>query len=392
MHPSERIFGSKDRRLGGNTILLCVTGSIAATETVKLARELIRHGARVVPFMTEAACRIICPDALHFASGNEPVTSLTGAVEHISAVSGERVAVIVAPATADIIGKISQGLADDAVSALCLNALGCGVPMIVAPSMGASMMDNPFVKMNMERLRRQGINVLPAVVAENEAKLLDAGTILVEASRCFSAGLLKRRNVLVVGGAGEEPFDDVRFITSRSSGRTAVEIATCAYEQKANVMLWYGRMDAEIPSFVGSRPFRRLSDLSANVSGRKFDIVIVPASLPDFVPEKRGGKISSESELSLRLKRAPKFVDEVRDRCRVLVAFKAEIGDDAHVIESARKRMRKGKFDIIVANSLDDVSAENTRAHIIDADGVQTVTGTKRELAEALIAKIARIK
>ncbi len=118
MHPSERIFGSKDRRLGGNTILLCVTGSIAATETVKLARELIRHGARVVPFMTEAACRIICPDALHFASGNEPVTSLTGAVEHISAVSGERVAVIVAPATADIIGKISHGLADDAVSAL----------------------------------------------------------------------------------------------------------------------------------------------------------------------------------------------------------------------------------------------------------------------------------
>jgi phosphopantothenoylcysteine decarboxylase/phosphopantothenate--cysteine ligase len=392
MHPSERIFGSKDRRLGGNTILLCVTGSIAATETVKLARELIRHGARVVPFMTDAALRIICADALQFACGNEPITTLTGAVEHISAVSGERVAVIVAPATADVIGKISHGLADDAVTSLCLNALGSGVPMIIAPSMGAPMMDNPFVKMNMERLRRQGVNVLPAVVAENEAKLLDANTILVEATRCFSPGLLKRRNVLVVGGAGEEPFDDVRFITSRSSGRTAVEIATCAYEQKANVMLWYGRMDVEIPSFIKSRAFRTLSDLSANISGRKFDIVIVPASLPDFVPEKRSGKIPSTSELSLRMRRAPKFVDEVRDRCRVLVAFKAELGDDGKVIETARQRMKKGGFDAIVANSLDQVAAEKTRAHIITADEVLTVSGTKRELAEALISRIAHLR
>lgn len=389
MHPAARLFGNKDMRLGGNRILLCVSGSIAATETVKLARELIRHGGEVVPLMTEAAARIISSEALRFACGVEPVTALTGDVEHISLFTDKKLnAVVVAPATADVISKIAHAIADDAVTTLCLNALGMNVPLIVAPSMGAAMMNNPFLKKNMESLRRQGVNVLPSIMAENEAKLLDSDFIVEETARCFSAGTLRRRSVLVVGGAGEEQVDDVRLLTSRSTGRTAVEIATVAYEQKANVTLWCGRMDVEVPSYLKCTPFRTLSDLRALTAGRRFDIVIVPASLPDFLPEKRKGKTPSTSDMQLKLRRAPKFIDEIRGKCRVLVAFKAEIGNESAVVGSARKRLERAKLDMIVANNLAHVRENSTRAHILTRKSDELFQGTKRELAEKIIGAL----
>ncbi|MBX8644382.1 MAG: bifunctional phosphopantothenoylcysteine decarboxylase/phosphopantothenate--cysteine ligase CoaBC [Thermoplasmata archaeon] len=391
MHPSERLYGSTDNRLGGNTVLLCITGSIAATETVKLAREIIRHGGRVVPLMTRAAVELIGPKSIEFACGNAPVTDLTGRVEHISLLSGGKSVVVVAPATADVIGKIANGIADDAVTALCLNALGSAIPVIIAPSMGATMLDNPFVRANMDRLRRQGVNVLPSVMAENEAKLPDFQSIISEAARCFSGGRLKRRSVLVVGGAGEQPLDEVRFITSRSSGATAVEIATAAYEQKANVMMLSGRMEVSAPSFIPSRRFRTLEDIETFAAGRRFDIVIVPASLPDFIPAAARGKISSDRDVTLRLKRAPKFIDDIRGRCRVLVAFKAETGGEKQLIEKARTRLKQSGADIIVANNISDVGANSTRAFIVTEDDVQKFEGTKRGLAELIIDRVCSI-
>ncbi len=389
MHPATRIFGNRDRRLGGNRVLLCISGSIAATETVKLSRELIRHGAEVVPLMTEAATRIISRDALRFACGVEPVTALTGEVEHISAFAKDRQnAVVVAPATADVLSKISHAIADDAVTTLCLNALGMNVPVIVAPSMSSTMMNNPFLKRNIESLRRQGVNVLPSIIAEDEAKLLDNAFIVEEVTRCFSTGTLRRRGVLVVGGAGEEQIDDVRIVTSRSTGRTAIEIATAAYEQKANVTLWCGRMDVEVPSYLKCTPFRTLSDLRAMIADRKFDIVIVPASLPDFIPERKKGKMPSTSDLQLRLKRAPKFIEEIREKCKVLVAFKADVGDEAAVVGSARKRLKEARLDMIVANNLAHVRDDTTRAHLITKETDELVEGTKRELAERIVGML----
>ncbi len=392
MHPATRIFGSTDRRLGGNRILLCISGSIAATETVKLSRELIRHGGEVIPLMTEAATRIISSEALRFACGVEPITALTGEVEHITVFAEDRLnAVVVAPATADVISKISHAIADDAVTTLCLNALGMNIPVLVAPSMSATMMNNPFLKRNIESLRRQGVNVLPTVMAENEAKLLDSAFIVEETARCFSAGTLRRRSVLVVGGAGEEQIDDVRLLTSRSTGRTALEIATAAHEQKANVTLWCGRMDVEVPSYLKCMPFRSLSDLREMAAGRKFDIVIVPASLPDFTPVKKKGKMSSGSDRQLALRRAPKFIDEVRDRCKVLVAFKAGVGGDTAVAGEARKRLKEARLDMIVANDLSDVRESTTRAHIITRKADELFEGTKRELAVKIVEMLSSL-
>ncbi len=393
MHPSQRLRAANDNRLNGNRVILCISGSIAATESVKLARELIRFGAEVIPVMSEAAVRIITGEALKFACGTAPVTELTGDVEHITVFSEEKKnVVLVAPATADTISKISLAIADNALTTVCLNAIGLGVPVIIAPAMAKSMLNNPFMARNIERLRRQGITVLPSYIEEGEAKMLDSTTIMENVARTFSRGLLKGRHVLVVGGASEEPIDDVRVISSRSSGRTALEIASAVFEEKANVNLWCGRVTAEEPLFIKCTPFDTVKGLIDRLKGRKFDIVIVPASLADFIPPKTKGKIpSTRKGLRLEMHAAPKFIEEIREKCRVLVAFKAEVGSDKSVIESATKRLKETGADLIVANNVAEVKAEETRAHLITKKGVETVAGSKRELAEAIVMKIASL-
>lgn len=391
MHPSRRLKGSTDDRLKGSRIVYCISGSIAAVESVKISRELIRHGGEVIPVMTAAAARIVHPDALRFACGVDPIMELTGDVEHITVFGEElRNIVLVAPATADIISKISLGIADDAATTICLNALGSGVPVVISPAMGMSMMNNPFLVRNMERLRREGVTVLPSFVEENEAKILDATTIVEHVVRTISPGVLRGRHVLVVAGASEEPIDDVRLVSSRSSGRTAVEVATAAFEEKATVSVWCGRVTEHEPLFLNCSPFGSITGLLEKAKGKRFDIVVTPASLADYIPTKKKGKIPSTREsLTVEMHRAPKFIEEVRSRCKVLVAFKAEVGEDKDVIDSARKRLKEARLDIIIANNLSDVTRDRTRAHLITKDAVEHFEGTKRGLAEAIIGKIA---
>lgn len=394
MHPSGRLRAVIDNRLNGNRVILCITGSIAAVECVKLSRELIRYGAEIIPVMTEAATRIISPEAIRFACGVQPITSLTGDVEHITIFRDDKKnMVLVAPATADVISKISLAIADDALTTVCLNALGLGLPMVISPAMGKSMLSNPFLVRNIERLRRQGVTVLPSLIEEGEAKLIDTTSIVENAARIFSDGILKGRHVLVVGGASEEPIDDVRVLSSRSSGRTAGEIATAAFEEKATVSVWCGRVTELEPTFIKCTPFDSLMDIIERSKGKKFDIVIVPASLSDFIPPKSKGKISSSvRNLRIDMRPAPKFIDEIRERCRVLVAFKAELLDEKKLIASAVRRLNEAGLDLIVANNLSDVSRDSTKAYLITRKGTETYEGSKRGLAVTIVRAISKIK
>ncbi|MEM3851573.1 MAG: bifunctional phosphopantothenoylcysteine decarboxylase/phosphopantothenate--cysteine ligase CoaBC [Methanomassiliicoccales archaeon] len=392
MHPADRIAGTTGQQLSGKRVLLCVTGSIAAVESIRLARLLRRHGAEVIPLMSEAATHIISPEALHFATGVETVTALTGAVEHISLLREEDCTVLVAPATANIVSKIACGLADDAVSTLCLNALGMKVPIIIAPAMGESMIRNPFLAANTQKLARQGVQILPSIVEEREAKLLSPDFVLEAVIRTLSRGLLRRRHMLVIGGASEEAVDDVRFISSHSSGQTAVEIATVAYEQQATVEMWCGRMEIIPPPFLTVSNFRGVRELSSMIKKRKYDIVAVPASLSDFLPRKKEGKIPSSAPPVIETSRAPKIVEQLRPRSKVLIGFKAEVTDDKTLVERAEKRMREVEMDMVVANNPLHVSRERTSAFIVTAAGKEKYEGTKRGLADRIIELAAGLK
>ena len=162
MHPSQEIFCEKSTRLRGKTIVMGITGSIAATECFGTIRELIRHGADVYPVLTDAASKLVTADSLEFASGHRPVTELTGRTEHIDMVGSSLSCdlFLIYPATANTVSKIACGIDDTTVTSMATVALGAGIPVAIAPAMHESMYRNPAVKENMDRLRSWGVHFI----------------------------------------------------------------------------------------------------------------------------------------------------------------------------------------------------------------------------------------
>ncbi|MCK5251897.1 MAG: bifunctional phosphopantothenoylcysteine decarboxylase/phosphopantothenate--cysteine ligase CoaBC, partial [Thermoplasmata archaeon] len=236
--------GTRSSRLQGRTIVLGITGSIAAVECVHLARELARHGARVIAAMTDAATRIVHPDALWFATGGPPILSLTGDVEHVRWMGeGDDRAdlLLIAPATANTIGKVALAIDDTPVTTFATTALGTGVPVVVAPAMHGTMWQHEGVLRNIERLREMGVDIVQPREEEMKAKLAYVDTIVAHCVRALSGdGPLRGRKVLVVAGSTEEPIDRVRLISNRSSGGLGVALAEEAFTRGADVTLLLG--------------------------------------------------------------------------------------------------------------------------------------------------------
>jgi phosphopantothenoylcysteine decarboxylase / phosphopantothenate---cysteine ligase len=172
MKHTETISSSSSEILKGKKILLVVTGSIAAIESPKIARELMRHGAKVFCVMSGSAQHIIHPWALQCITGKETITEITGACEHIEYCSGDSVdLVLISPATANTISKIASGIFDDAVSTMVSTALGAGIPIILAPAMHDSIAQNPFYLENLKRLQAVGVSVVQPKKEEGKSKL-----------------------------------------------------------------------------------------------------------------------------------------------------------------------------------------------------------------------------
>src|SRR5437667_160158 len=167
MHPAERLRGARSLKLQGKTIVLGVTGSIAAVETVKLAHELIRHGAEVYAVLSRSAAEIIHPNALQYATGHPVVTAITGAMEYLEMCGrdGKADLLLIAPCTSNTIGKIAHGIDDTTVTTYAVNALGSGIPVLVAPAAHESMMDNPDLAAMAEKVDAD-VCVVPAAVSD----------------------------------------------------------------------------------------------------------------------------------------------------------------------------------------------------------------------------------
>ncbi len=416
MHPANRIRGIKGDILSGKKIVLGVTGSIAAVETVKLARELIRYGADVYPVMTSAAQKIIHPDALFFATGHRPITELTGAVEHVELCGEEKEAdlLLIAPATANTISKIAAGIDDTPVTTFATTAIGSGIPVLIVPAMHGSMYNHPKVKENIETLRRMGLsmgkksgspyghlNLIPSISItgvreeERKAKILNTGEIVAEVIRYLASISKPSRKILIIAGATEEPIDDMRVITNRSSGATGLYLAEAAIMSGHDVELWLGRATAEIPSIVKSmaviKRFTTVESLMDRTkSGGKYDLIFVPAAISDYRPEKVEGKIpSGKGEISITLRGTPKIIGVLKEWTQILVGFKAESiplkipekEREELLLTKARQLMENSGSDMVVANNLNEVTDTETSALIVSDDAVVRFSGTKKELA-----------
>jgi phosphopantothenoylcysteine decarboxylase/phosphopantothenate--cysteine ligase len=392
MHPSESIYCTKSEKLKGKRIAVAVTGSIAAIETVKLVRELIRHGAEVHPIMSPESQKIIHSTSLEFASGKEPILEIGGDVAYIGLMEGEKRAnlLLIAPCTSNTLSKIACGMSDTIVTLFATQAMGLNIPMIIVPSMHLPMYKNPIIANHMKDLKKLGVEFVEPKVEESAAKLPEIDDVVARVFKKIGkdAGTLKKNKVIVIGGATREPIDDVRFVTAHSTGATAVELAISAYERGADVELWMGGCETSIPNYIAARRFGTTNELASLVKDMKCDYCFVPAAISDFTPQKKKGKIpSTKKEMDVTFKATPKVIDSIRKNSDCfLVGFKAEHGISRdELVTRALKRLKSTKLDMIVANDLTDVGKDESEIVIIDKKGKCTeARGSRKDIAESI--------
>jgi len=395
MHPSEEIFCTKSSKLRGKTIIMGITGSVAAIECFATIRELIRHGAKVIPVMTEDAQYLVTPASLEFASGNVPVTKITGKAEHVSLLGDGSVAdlFLIYPATANTISKIAQGIDDTPVTTMATVALGSGVPTVIAPAMHDSMFRNPAIQKNVEQLKKYGVMFLGPNVVDLRAKAVSKEEVIAWVFKLMSKNDLKEKKILVIGGRSEEPIDSMRFITNRSTGLMAVSIAERAFERGAEVELWMGGCSVPLPNYIPLKRFGTVGELMKMVPRIKHDVVIVPAALADFGPAKpKKGKIPSEGPIDIELVPVPKVLPAIRTKCKRVIGFKAESGLDREAL-IARAKERMGSYDLaaIVANDIDVSGKTASNVVIVTKDNAKDVSGTKANVADSILDVCAEI-
>ena len=354
--------------LGGQRILLCVGGGIAAYKALELVRRLRDAGAQVQVAMTAGAQQFVTPLSFQALSGHPARTSLwdSAAEQAMGHLELARWAdrVLVAPATADLLARLAHGLADDLVTTLCL---ATSAPLAVAPAMNHRMWQHPATVANVDLLRSRGVQVLgpddgPLAEGESGPGRLREPDALVAALAAATApvpggGLLQGLKVVVSAGPTYEDLDPVRYLGNRSSGKMGFAVAASAARQGAQVVLVAGPVQLDTPPGVQRVDVRSAAQMHAAVSAAlPADVYIGAAAVADYTPRafspskikktSRGGEV-----LALDLVRTPDILAEVALRedagLKLVVGFAAETDS---VADYARQKLEAKRLDLIVAN------------------------------------------
>ena len=388
-HPADEIFCEKSDSLMGKVIVMGITGSIAAVECFATIRELIRRGADVIPVMTKEAQKIVTPDSLYFASGNQPVTDLTGLAEHVTLMGDRESAdlLLICPATANTISKIANGIDDTTVTSMATVAIGEGIPIAIAPAMHQAMFDNPAVNENLEKLKSWGIHFIGPRLDGVRAKVASTEEIVNSVERLVGDDYLAGKKVLIIGGRSEEPIDSMRVITNRSSGLMAVKVAEAAFRRGADVDLWMGACSVQLPGYIEVKRFNSVAELTGLLDYIDHDIVIVPAALSDFKPEEVDyGKITSSSGFDLGLIPVQKVLPLIRKRCDTVIGFKAESGlSKEQLIQKARERLEEYDLEAVVANDTISAGKSDSDVILVMKDSEIEISGTKAHNSEVIL-------
>ncbi|MDZ7850880.1 MAG: bifunctional phosphopantothenoylcysteine decarboxylase/phosphopantothenate--cysteine ligase CoaBC [Halodesulfurarchaeum sp.] len=340
--------------------------------------------------MTDAARGIVHPDAVTYATDAEVVTELTGNVEHVELCGKDGWAdvCLIAPATANTIGKIAGGIDDTPVTTAVTTALGAGIPVVLAPAMHEGMFDHPGVDENLETLERWGVTVIPPRVEEGKAKIAAAETIALETARATPPSPLAGSHVVVTSGATAEPIDPVRVLTNRASGRTGRAVARGIYAMGGDVTLVHP--DGEV-SYATVRSVETAAEMTAATldAVENADALVSAAAISDYTVETAPEKLPSGRKRTLELKPTRKLVDAVREARPSLpiVGFKLESDPDA-LPETARELLNRVEMAFVVANEIEAMGAASTGAELVFDGETQSFEGSKADLglriAEAL--------
>lgn len=393
--------------LTNKTVLLGVTGGIAAYKMADVASSLVKLGANVHVIMTKNATNFINPITFETLTSHKCIIdtfdrNFDFKVEHISLAKAADV-VLIAPATADVIGKIANGIADDM---LTTTVMACKCPIMLSPSMNTNMYENPIVMDNMDKLRRYGYQLIEP--ASGHLACGDSGKGKLPAPATLVEHIIKEiafpkdlagKNVLVTAGATQESIDPVRFITNHSTGKMGYAIAKAAAYRGANVTLVSGNATVEAPDFVNFIKVKSAADMFAAVTSNfdKQDIVIKAAAVADYTPVTTAdNKIKkSDSDMSIPLKRTQdilKYLGENKKEGQFICGFSMET---ENMLENSRAKLAKKNADMIIANNLKtDGAGFGTDTNIVTIitkdDCIELEIMSKDEVASIILDNILK--
>lgn len=388
----------------GASILMGITGGIAAYKIPLLVRLLVKAGMNVHVVMTRAATEFVTPLTLATLSGNPVWEDMWGerdrpSVEHISLADAARIAVV-APATANFVGKLANGIADDM---LTTTLMAFNKPVVICPSMNVNMYRNPILRANLERLVSYGYHVMTPGAGDlacgwtGEGRMPEPETIFHEVDRLLGPRDLDGLRLLVTAGPTEEPLDPVRFLTNRSSGKMGVAIAKRALARGAEVTLVSGPLKVPAPAGVNHIQVRTAAEMMDRVLERfhESDIVIKAAAVADFRPEiVCEEKVKKEDfGTSINLVRNPDILATLGSRKwpdQVLVGFAAETSD---AIQKARVKLKNKNVDMLVLNDVSqpgagfDCDTNVVRLLFRSGEDVQLSLMSKEDVADEILTR-----
>lgn len=395
--------------LKDKNILLCVSGGIAAYKIPNLASMLVKQGCNVNVIMTKSAENFITAKTFEALTGNPCITDTFQttypiAIHHIK-LATEADYVMLAPATADIIGKLAHGIADDMITS---TLLACRCPIAVAPSMNVNMYENPVVQDNIEILKKYGYRIIEpatgymACRATGKGKMPEPAELFkhIEKELAYEQSL-KGVNILVTAGATKERLDPVRYITNNSTGKMGYAIAKVAMLKGADVTLVTGHTALEDIAFVNTIKVESAEDMynAVTANAQNADIIIKAAAVADYTPlTVADNKIKkSDSDMSIPLKRTKDILKELgtqKTEKQFICGFSMET---ENMLENSVKKLESKNIDMIVANNLKENGAGfGTDTNVITMITRNSLTElpimSKEECAEKLLDKISELR
>jgi phosphopantothenoylcysteine decarboxylase/phosphopantothenate--cysteine ligase len=392
-------------------VALGVTGGIGAYKAVEVARGLQKRGHDVVVIMTATATKFVGPVTFEAITRRRVITDqfepgTNADIEHIAIASSIDL-LVVAPATANIIGKFANGLADDFLSTLYT---ATRAPVLMAPAMNTQMFEHEAVRRNLDVLAKRGVRFVEpgegylACGWIGKGRLAEPDAIVEAAEAALRQdGPLKGRPVLITAGPTLEDLDPVRYLGNRSSGRMGFALATEAMRRGASVTLVAGPTAIEPPAVSTLLRVRSAREMHQTVVSRaaEADVVIMAAAVADYTPQTRAAaKIHKDSDtLVLTLSRTPDILAELGARRLtngkgpVLVGFSA---DTEASVETAREKLRRKHADLIVANDVSRADAgfevETNAVTLVGSDGVRDIPlESKARVAAVILDEVERL-
>lgn len=391
--------------LANKTIVLGITGSIAAYKAADIASKLTQAGAKVEVVMTEAATKFIAPLTLRSITGRPVVTDMFElasefSIEHVALAEAADV-VVIAPATANVIAKLAAGIADDE---LTCTVLATEAPVIVAPAMDVNMFQNLTTQENLAKLKARGFTIVGpehgwlASGKVGLGRLADTDKIIDTISKVLERGRdLTGKRIVVTAGGTQEPIDPIRHIGNRSSGKAGYAIADAARDRGAEVKLITTPTSLPKPAGMEVIPVVTAAQMKEAVTKAvaQADALIMAAAVADYQPKTTAkAKIKKDTPtLTLELIRTPDILTEVKGNF-LKVGFAAE---SENIVINAKQKLDKKQLDLIVANDITDPSSgfgtDTNKVTLIDRNGnIESLPLlTKREVADRILDRVVEL-